>query len=163
MILNTYSPSHAKLYKYGVACITRDTILTMIPIVGRYGDPHRRHQARHEIDYLERTRCILKDTRRRTHSLTWFGSNLTYVHVERTWESFFLINLIKRDLTFLLIPHEYFAFLLNLHLDYKSIPSLYAPSLCSSLSWLFRAFLAFYGLTLLFTITFFCSSAPPKS
>ena len=49
-----------------VACITRDTILTMIPIVGRYRDPHRRSQARHEIDFFERTRWILKDIRKHT-------------------------------------------------------------------------------------------------
>ena len=70
-----------------VACITQDTILIMIPIIRRYGDPHRRPQARHEIDYLEHTRRILKYIRK-THNLTWFGPNLAYVYRERTWESF---------------------------------------------------------------------------
>jgi len=66
-----------------ITCITRDTILIMIPIVGKYGDPHRRPQAHHEIDCLEHIRWILKDIRRRTHILLWFGLNLAYVHGKR--------------------------------------------------------------------------------
>ena len=70
-----------------VAGITRDTIFTMILLVENFEDPHQQLQARHEIDYLEHTRWILKDTRG-THNLTWFDSNLAYFHGERTWESF---------------------------------------------------------------------------
>ena len=70
-----------------IACITRNTILTMIQIVGRYGDPYWRSQACHEIDYLEHTKWILKDIRRK-HNLTWFSPNLAYVNGERTWKSF---------------------------------------------------------------------------
>ena len=125
-----------------IACITRNTILTMILIVGRYGDPHRRPQARHEIDYLEHTRRILKDIRRRTHNLTWFGPNLAYVHGEKTWESF-TNKLDTKRYNLPLDDTRVFTFHLNLRLNYKSIPSLYTPSPCSSLSWLFRAFLAF--------------------
>ena len=99
-------------------------------------DPHRRPQARHEIDYLEHTRWILKNIR--THSLTWFRSNLTNVYEERTWESF--INKLDTKISNLpLNDTRVFTFPLNLRLDYKSISSLYAPSHCSS-------FLAFYGL-----------------
>jgi len=56
----------------------------------------------------------------------WFNPNLAYVHGERTWESF-INKLGIRNLTFLLISQEY-AFSLNLHLDNKSIPSLFALS-----------------------------------
>jgi len=104
-------------------------------------DPHRRPQARHEIDYLEHTRWILKDIRRRTHNLTWFNPNLAYVHRERTWENF--IN--KLDTKRSNIPLDdtrVFTFFLNLCLDYKSIHFFYALSPYSP-SWLFSAFLAF--------------------
>jgi len=101
-------------------------------------EPHRRPQARHEIDYLEHTRWILKNIRRRTHNLTWLGPNSAYVHGERL-ERDLLINLVQKDLTYTRV----FAFPLNLRRDYKSISSLYAPSPCFSLSWLFRAFLTF--------------------
>ena len=103
-------------------------------------DPHWRPQACHEIDYLEHTRWILKNTRRRTHNLTC-GPNLTYVHGERTWERF-INKLDTKRSNLLLDDTRVFTFPLNLCLDYKSIPSLYSPSPCSSLSWLFRAFLA---------------------
>ena len=67
-----------------IACIIWDIILTIISIVGRYVDPHRWPQARHEIEYLEHTRWILKDSRKRTHNLTWLAPNLAYVHGERS-------------------------------------------------------------------------------
>ena len=53
-----------------------DTILTMIPIVRKYRDPHRRPQARHGIDYLEHTRWILKDIRRRNTQFNLVRSKL---------------------------------------------------------------------------------------
>ena len=109
----------------------------LIPIVGRYEDPHRRPQAYHEIDYFEHTRWILKDIRRRIHNLTWFGPNLAYVHGKRTWESF--INKLDTKRSNLLLDTRIFTIPLNLCLDYKSIPSLYALSPFSSLSWFFRA------------------------
>ena len=67
-----------------ITCITRDIILTMIPIVERYRYSHRRPKTRHEINYLEHTRWILKDTIRRTYNLIWFCPNLDYVHGEKT-------------------------------------------------------------------------------
>jgi len=107
----------------------------LIPIVRRY---HRQPQARYEIDYLEHTRWILKDIRRRTHNLKWFYPYLTYVHGERTWESF--INKLDTKRSNLpLDDTRVFIFSLNLLLEYKSIPSLCEPSPCSSLFWLFRA------------------------
>ena len=62
-------------------------------------------------------------------------SNLAYVHGERTCEGFINKLDTKRsnislDLT------RVFIFFLDLDLIYKSIPSLYVPSLYSSLSWL---------------------------
>ena len=111
----------------------RDTILTMISKVGRYEDLHWRSQTRHEIDYLEHTRWILKDIRRRTHNLTWFSSILTYVYEERTWESFINKFYTKRS-NLPLDATRVFIFLLNLRLDYKNIPSIYAFSPCFSLS-----------------------------
>ena len=110
----------------------------MISIVERYGDPHRRPQARHEIDYLEHTRWILKDIRRRTYNLTWFGPNLAHVHEERTWEGF-INKLDTKKSSPLLDDTRVFIFSLNLRLDCESISSLYALSPYSSLSWLFRA------------------------
>ena len=108
--LGMTSPYYCKRNWYSliliVTCITRDTILTMIPIAGKYGEPHRRPQASHEIDYIVHTRWILKDIRRRTHNLTWFNPNLTYVYGERTWESF-INNLIQRDLAILLRQQGY--------------------------------------------------------
>jgi len=84
-------------------------------------DPHCRPQARHEIDHLEHTRWILKDIRR-TNNLTWFGSNLAYVHEERTWESF--MNKVDTNRSnFPLDDTRVFTFPLNLRLNYKSIPS----------------------------------------
>jgi len=89
-----------------VACVTRDTILTIIPIVGDTEIPHWWPQARHEIGYLKHTRWILKHIWRRTHNLMWFDPNLTYIYKERTWESF-IKKLVQRDLTFLLMTQEY--------------------------------------------------------
>jgi len=88
--------------------------------------------------YLERTRWILKVIRRRTHNLTWYGSNLAYVYGERTWKSF-INNLNKKRSNLLRDDTRVFTFPLSLPLNYKSIHSFYAPSPCSSLSWLFRA------------------------
>ena len=124
-----------------VVCITWDTLLTMISIVKRYKNLHWQPQARHKIDYLKHTRWIIKDTWRRTHNLMWFGPNLAYVLGERTWESFINKLDIKRS-NISLDDTRIFAFPLNLRLNYKNIPSLYAHSPCSSLSWLFRLFLA---------------------
>ena len=91
----------------------------MIPIVGRYGDPHRWPQACHEIDYFKHTRWILKDIRRRAHNLTWFGPNLTYVHGERTWESF-INRLHTKRYNFSFDATRVFTLHLNLTLNYKS-------------------------------------------
>jgi len=110
-----------------VACITQDTILTMILMVRRYRDIHRRPQAHHKIDYLERTRWILKDIKRKTHNLTWFDSKLANVHEERTWESF-IYKLDTKISNISLNDTRVFTFLLSLYLDYKSLPSLYASS-----------------------------------
>ena len=110
-----------------IACITQNIIFTMIPIVGRYRDPNRQPQARHKIDYLEHTRWILKDIRRKTHNLTWFDSNLTCVHRERIWESFVNKLYTKRS-NLPLDDTRVFTFSLNLCLNYKSIPSFYASS-----------------------------------
>ena len=88
--------------------------------------------------YLEHTRWILKVIRRRTHNLTWYGSNLAYVHGERTWKSF-INNLDKKRSNLPLDDTRVFTFPLSLPLDNKSIHSFYPPSPCSSLSWLFRA------------------------
>ena len=116
-----------------VAGITR--VFTMIPMVERFEDPHRRPQARHEIDYLEHTRWILIDIR--THNLTWFGPNLAYVHRERTWESF--INKLDTKRFNLSLDNTS----VNLWLDYKSIPSLYHSYFTHLFFWLFKAFLTF--------------------
>ena len=124
-----------------IACITRDIIITMILIVERYENPHWWPQARHEIDYLEHTRWILKDTRR-THNLTWFDPNLIYVHKERTWESF-INKLDAKRFNLPLDDTRVFTFPLNLYPDYKNVSFLYASSPYSSLSWLFKAFFAF--------------------
>ena len=99
-------------------------------------DPHRRPQARHEIDYLKHTRWILTNTR--THNLTWFGPNLAYVHGERTWESL-IDKLDSKRSNLLLDDTRVFTFPLNLYPRLQEYPSLYAPSSCFFLSWLFRA------------------------
>jgi len=89
-------------------------------------------------DRLPRTHKMnIKRYKKKTHNLTWFGPNFAYVHGERIWERF--IN--KIDTKRSNIPLDatrVFTFFLNLDLNYKSIQSLYVPSSCSSLSWLFR-------------------------
>jgi len=85
-------------------------------------------------DQLSRAyKMNIKRLRRTIHNLTWFGPNLAYVHEERIWESF--INKLDTKRSNLpLDDTRVFTFPLNVCPIYKSIPSLYAPSLYSSLS-----------------------------
>ena len=61
----------------------------------------------------------------------WFGPNLAYSYGERTWESFINKLGTKRS-NFPLDDTRVFVFPLNPRLDYKSIPTLYTLSPCSS-------------------------------
>ena len=105
------------------------------------------NKTRHEIDYLEHTRWLLKDTRRRTHNLTWFGSDLAYVREKRTWERF-INKLDTKWSNFPLNTTRVFTFPLNLCLDYKNI--LFSMNL--HFAHLFLSFLGPLGLFGLYII-----------